>query len=170
MYKARCLLVEIEDKGWEGKSFKMNVIRCDLLLMKSSKSQESLTVIQTNTPQFPTNPRRTKQVFCLSNALVSDDEMRFYESLFSTSASCGAVFCLPEIGGNHEKSPLRGWGRLHGIPKTNTWKVNSCNYHPPIFVRDLPLSGRVPFPLAGYRPVPKLSVGCHGAAIECRWP
>jgi len=120
MYKARCLLVEIEDKGWEGKSFKMNVIRCDLLLMKSSKSQESLTVIQTNTPQFPTNPRRTKQVFCLSNALVSDDEMRFYESLFSTSASCGAVFCLPEIGGNHEKSPLRGWGRLHGIPKTNT--------------------------------------------------
>ena len=105
MYKARCLLVEIEDKGWGGKSFKMNVIRCDLLLMKSSKSQESLTVIQTNTPQFPTNPRRTKQVFCLSNALVSDDEMRFYESLFSTSAR------------NHEKSPLRGLGRLQNRPK-----------------------------------------------------
>ena len=104
MYKARCLLVEIEDKGWGGKSFKMNVIRCDLLLMKSSKSQESLTVIQTNTPQFPTNPRRTKQVFCLSNALVSDDEMRFYESLFSTSAR------------NHEKSPLRGLGPVTWDP------------------------------------------------------
>lgn len=120
MYKARCLLVEIEDKGWGGKSFKMNVIRCDLLLMKSSKSQESLTVIQTNTPQFPTNPRRTKQVFCLSNALVSDDEMRFYESLFSTSASCGAVFASLKLAKNHEKSPLRGLGRLHGIPKTNS--------------------------------------------------
>lgn len=53
MYQARCLFVEmLEDKEW-GVTMQ--------LLMKSSKSQEALTVIQTNTPQFPTNPLKLAQ-------------------------------------------------------------------------------------------------------------